>query len=210
MRATVIEHEDEEGLGILADVLAARGIVTQVTKAHAGEPVPQSAADVLILLGGPMAAYDDLPVVRHSIALAKNTIAAGKPVLGICLGSQLLATALGGTVRKARAPENGWLPITRDDAHDPVFADLPSTFTVLHAHGDTYALPPACTLLAHSEMTPCQAYRYRENVYGLQFHLEATPQIARKMLGVADESMHDRTQAHAFAFFSRWAATLRA
>jgi GMP synthase-like glutamine amidotransferase len=114
----------------------------------------------------------ELDLIRR--ALSRNT-----PILGICLGSQLLAKALGAPVYRNRELEVGWFPVhlTESAATDPVFGGLPSPTTFFHWHGETFDLPQDAVWLAKSDRCRNQAFRYRNNVYGIQFHPEITPEL---------------------------------
>jgi GMP synthase (glutamine-hydrolysing) len=133
----------------------------------------------LIFLGGPMSVNEDLPYIRRELGLIDEALAAGKPVLGICLGAQLIAKALGARVYANPVKEIGWGPIRLTEAghRDPLLGRLRDPEIVLHWHGETFDLPPGATWLAYSEACRHQAFRYGLNVYGLQFHLEATPEM---------------------------------
>ncbi len=124
-----------------------------------------------------MSANDDLPYIHEEMALIREAYAAGIPMLGICLGSQLIAKALGGNVVKNPVKEIGWFPIefTAAAGQDPLFSGLDQPETVFHWHGETFDLPPDAELLASSASCRHQAFRLRDNIYGLQFHLEVTP-----------------------------------
>jgi GMP synthase (glutamine-hydrolysing) len=141
--------------------------------------VPRELGDAgaLVVMGGPMGVYevDRHPHLADEIHLIRRAIAADVPVLGVCLGSQLIAAALGAEVRPSGRQEIGWLPVTlREGATtDPLFAGAPSTFAPLHWHGDVFALPPGATPLASSAMTEHQAFRAGARTWGLLFHLEA-------------------------------------
>jgi GMP synthase (glutamine-hydrolysing) len=114
----------------------------------------------------------------------------GKPILGVCLGSQLLAAALGANVYPGRRKETGWNRVTLADfaVLDPLFADVPKSFTAFHWHGDIFDLPRGAALLASSALTAHQVFRYGKNAYGLLFHMEVTlPQINTMVATFADE-----------------------
>lgn len=165
----VLQHEPLEGPGSLASLLPAGTSIVRVWE----EPIP-AEADSLLVLGGGMSAYDDLPFLREEMALIRRCVDAGKPVLGICLGSQLLARALGGTVARAPQPELGFyrVKLLPDAAADPLFADVPSSFVALHWHFDAFTLPPGAVALAGSTLTPLQAFRFGDRAWGVQFHIE--------------------------------------
>ena len=140
----------------------------------------------LIFLGGPMSVNDDLPYLRREMEIIREAIGRLQPVLGICLGAQLIAKALGAKVYANAQKEIGWfdLHFTPAAAADPLFSGL-KTETVFHWHGETFDLPSGADLLASSELCRNQAFRVNSHVYGLQFHLEVTPAM------VADWSVQD-------------------
>ena len=133
----------------------------------------------LVILGGPMSANDVHPWVAIEIALIHDAIRRDLPVLGVCLGSQLIAKALGADVSKNPRKEIGWfdLHFTPDAARDPLFAEFADRETVFHWHSETFAMPPGSLLLASSQRCRNQAFRYGQKIYGLQFHLEVTPEM---------------------------------
>ena len=120
-------------------------------------------------------------MARAEKRLIADAVHAGTPFWGACLGVQLLAASLGGRVHPGPEPEVGMLPVilTADALADPVFAGLPRELLTLQWHGDTFELPPGAVLLAGSAAYPNQAFRYGERAYGVQFHLEVTPAMAR-------------------------------
>jgi GMP synthase (glutamine-hydrolysing) len=224
----LIRHEPFEGPGTLTEALA--GFDLRVVQTFAGESVPRSLdCDGLVVLGGAMGVYeaDRYPHLTDEMRLLGGAVRAGRPVLGICLGSQLLAAALGGTVGKAPRKEIGWydvelLPEARDDA---LFANAPRSFTAFHWHGDAFTLPKGAVPLARSTMTPLQAFRAGPRAWGVQFHLETDAHVLDAMLDSGGAELTDanvdaaavraraaaelpRVRALALDVFSRWAALL--
>lgn len=180
-----LQHADFEDLGCIAPWLAARGDAVSCTRLYAGEklPIPE-AFDWLIVMGGPMNIYEHAryPWLQHEKELIRAAIAAGKRVLGICLGSQLLADVLGGQVARNAAPEVGWFPVKLNAAGrtSKVFADFPEAFDAFHWHGDTFAIPPGYDGLMSSQACANQAYASRDGrIVGIQFHPEVTAANAR-------------------------------
>jgi GMP synthase-like glutamine amidotransferase len=180
MRVLAFRHVPFEGLGLIGPALGLRHI--EVDYADLYQPVTTTPDvgryDALIFMGGPMSVNDDLPFLRQEMDFIRQAIAQRQPILGICLGSQLIARAMGATVRRNAAKEIGWygLQFTPAAAGDRLFAGL-SKETVFHWHGETFDLPPGAELLASSDLCRNQAFRAGEHVYGLQFHLEVTPEM---------------------------------
>jgi GMP synthase (glutamine-hydrolysing) len=182
----VIQHEPGEGAGTLAALLPEHRLV----RTFAGERVPERA-DALVVLGGGMCVRDQdrLPHLREELRLLRRCVDEGAPVLGICLGSQLLATALGGRVDRATAKEIGFYRVRlADEARsDRLFAGAPDSFVAFHWHGDAFTLPEGAVALASSTQTPVQAFRYGERAWGIQFHLELDGDVLEAMLGGEEE-----------------------
>jgi GMP synthase (glutamine-hydrolysing) len=181
VRVLAFRHVPFEGLGLIEPALKSRGVGFDYADLYRdGAELPDTDGyDGLIFLGGPMSANDPLPYLKIEMRAMERAIRAGTPVLGVCLGSQLLASTLGARVYRNTAPEIGWFGIELSQAahSDPVFTGLSSTETVFHWHNDTFDLPMGAVLLARSERTERQAFRYGRAVYGLQFHLEVTPRM---------------------------------
>ena len=182
----VLRHVQAEGLGLLANVLREHGIHHRYLDLPRGDPAPKDLRGVggLVVLGGPMAVYEAErhPFLRQESTLVERALTAGRPVLGVCLGAQLIASVLGARVYAGEKREVGWAPITltEDGRDDAVFGLIDPTCTVFHMHGDTYELPPDAKNLARSAVYEQQAFRWGDLVYGLQFHLEFTePMIQR-------------------------------
>lgn len=187
MRIHSLQHVPFEDIGSMTDDFRTRNFPVTTTHWYRGDGAPDLGSfDALIVMGGPMGIYDEAihPWLAEEKILIKEAIAAGKIVLGICLGAQLIADVLGGKVTRNAHKEIGWLPIAinADAATHPiaqVFARNPNVF---HWHGDTFALPPGAVHLASSEGCANQAYAYRDQVFGFQFHLETTPASARALI----------------------------
>src|SRR5437016_3793878 len=188
----VLRHAQAEGLGLLANVLRELGIHHRYLDLPRGDPSPKDLRGVggLIVLGGPMAAYqqDRFPFLATESGLVERALAAGRPVLGICLGAQLIASVLGARVYPGERREVGWAPITLTDdgREDPVFGLMEPELTVFHLHGDTYELPPDARNLARSALYEQQAFRLGDLVYGLQFHLEFTETMIQRLATEAE------------------------
>jgi GMP synthase-like glutamine amidotransferase len=193
MRVLCFRHVPFEGPGLLEPVLRERGIALDYADLYLNPPTaPDPAAyEGLVFLGGPMSVNDDLPWLRAEEEYLRAAVAAGRPVLGICLGSQLMAGALGAKVSRNPAKEIGWFEVrfTPEAANDPLFAGL-SAETLFHWHGETFELPAGATLLASSALCRNQAFRVGERAWGLQFHAEITPEMIADWCG-QDENEGD-------------------
>src|ERR1700690_2280776 len=162
MQVLAFRHVPFEDVGLIAPALAARGIELVYADAfRETEPQPDwHAAAGLIFMGGPMSANDALPFIQREIGIISAAVALGRPVLGVCLGAQLLARALGARVYRNPVKEIGWAPVywTEVAAQDRLFAGLPSPQTVLHGHGETFDLPAGAEWLARSDACRNQAF----------------------------------------------------
>ena len=171
----VLRHEPFEHLGYFGEILQQLSIPFEYK--DLGEDLDLSGRSAVIAMGGPQSANDALAALAAELNLIGQAIHSGKPVLGICLGSQLIAKALGARVYRNPEKEIGWFPIhfTEQAAQDPLFSGIPSPTTFFHWHGETFDLPSGAQWLAYSGRCRHQAYRYAANVYGIQFHPEITP-----------------------------------
>lgn len=184
MRVHVLQHVAFEGLGSIEDWLAERGAVISYTRFYEDPSLPDLAdIDFIIALGGPMSVNDetDLPWLVVEKRFVSEAIAAGKAVLGICLGAQLISSAQGARVYPGPQKEIGWFLIFAAEPQNGVFR-FPAVATVFHWHGETFDLPTGAVRLAGSAVNPNQAFQIGERVIGLQFHLETTPQSAAAMI----------------------------
>ncbi len=192
----VLQHTACETLGTIADALQAEALAWQYVRLFDGKPVPELGdAGGLIVMGGPMGVYeqDRYPHLRDELRLIEAALRAGKPVLGVCLGSQLLAAALGSTVRKGSHKEIGWYPIRLAEAasQDRLWNGVTREFMALHWHGDVFDLPAGAVNLASSELTEHQAFRYGNSAYGVLFHLEMTEEMIVEMAAAFGDELRE-------------------
>jgi GMP synthase (glutamine-hydrolysing) len=195
MTVLIIKHIEIEGPGLIEDCFKGERIPYQILNLESGIhlPGPDDFKGVVIL-GGPMNVYEEdrYSFLREEYLFIKEVIQRGKAIVGICLGAQLIAKALGAKVTKAPVKEIGWFDVslTKAGSHDPLFSRLPETFSVFQWHEDTFDLPSAGKLIATSNPVPHQAFRYGENAYGLQFHLEVTEEMIRKWMKTYEEDFN--------------------
>jgi GMP synthase (glutamine-hydrolysing) len=173
MRAVCLQHVPFEGPGAFTAALTKRS-VSLAPRLVPKDGLPKDAGDLLIVMGGPMSVNDPDTWITEEAEFIRSALLAGKPVVGVCLGSQFMAKALGATIRPGKALEIGMTPVRLTDAgkNDPVFGAGPEAFDVFEWHGEVFDLPEDCVALAESEIAPLQAFRYGNHAYGLLFHLE--------------------------------------
>jgi GMP synthase (glutamine-hydrolysing) len=177
----VLQHHPAENLGNIAGALETAALAWQYVRIFDGQQVPADmrGAGGLIVMGGPMGVYqtDRYPFLKDEMALIDAAIKKGLPVLGVCLGAQMIAAVLGAKVeRNPQGKEIGWYPVTLAPVakSDPLLRDLPETIMPFHWHGDIFEVPSGAVAIASSDKTPCQAFRYAEFTYAFQFHIEVT------------------------------------
>jgi len=178
MKVHVLQHVQFEDLGCIRPWLEIRGAQIGYTRFFQGDTLPASnGIDLIIAMGGPMSVNDerDLPWLKQEKQFIQDAIAKGVSVLGVCLGAQLIASALGALVHRNPIKEIGWFPIQAVPTVESVFR-FPLECVVFHWHGETFNLPKGAVRLAASAGCEMQAFQLMNNVIGLQFHLEATPQ----------------------------------
>jgi GMP synthase-like glutamine amidotransferase len=230
MRLLLLQHDPLDGPGTLTDWADEHGYSVVICLICQGEPLPPlESFDLLVSLGGPMGAYEEekFPWLAAEKEYLRQALTAGKKILGLCLGAQLLADALGGKAFRHTCKEFGWQPIEPLKAGKGWFGGS-SVFQAFQWHGDTYSLPPGAVQLARNEAAEQQAFLIEGpcggKALGLQFHLEWTEQMAREALaepGVApppspsvqtpeeilsDLSLFDAARSRFFALMDRLAA----
>ncbi len=176
----VIKHIDIEGPGTLGDFFTAGGMGILHADVYAGARLPRDLAGIsaVVCLGGPMNVYEDkkYPFLLEEERILREAVEQGLPVMGICLGAQLLAKSCGAKVSKSPVREIGWRRVTLTDEgrRDRLFAGIPGRPEVFEWHEDTFGVPEGGVLLARGEDCRNQAFRVGKNAYGLQFHVEVT------------------------------------
>ncbi|MCB0879415.1 MAG: type 1 glutamine amidotransferase [Thermoleophilia bacterium] len=193
-----IQHSERVRALSVADWAAARGIDLRIIRVDRGEPLPAAPlVQRLVVLGGAMMTdeVDEHPWLVLEREWLRAVVEHGEAkVLGICLGSQLLAEALGGSVERAEVPEVGWQRIVRTEAGDdhPVLAALPREFDAMQWHYDAWTLPPGAALAATSDGCATQAFTYGEDVLAVQFHPEFTFDRTRELVDSTTDDLTPR------------------
>ena len=185
MRAHYLQHVPFEGLGSIEPWLRHAGYEITNTPFYASSVLPPiKAIDFLVVMGGPMSVNDEdsIPWLGAEKRFIRNVIDSGKTVLGVCLGAQLIASALGADVYRNPVKEIGWFPVQSVPQNGILSFRFPAVTEVFHWHGETFALPPGAVLLASSAACVNQAFQIGASVIGLQFHLETTIESARDMV----------------------------
>ena len=194
MNIHCFRHVSFEGPGSIEQWALRNDHLLSVTCFHKMDPLPEIGnIDWLILMGGPMNIYEETgyPWLSKEKDFLRKAIESGKTIIGICLGAQLIADALGSKVYAGRHKEIGWFPIrkTEEAARSGLFKNFPAVMNVFHWHGDTFDLPSGCVRVAESAGCRNQAFTYEERVIGLQFHLEVTPKGAEAMVANCGEEI---------------------
>ncbi len=201
MRIHYLQHVPFEDLANIQLWANERGFPVSRTAFYADEPLPAlDAIEWLIIMGGPMNVYEDekYPWLVRERRFIKKAIDAGKVVLGICLGAQLIADVLGAKVYRNEHAEIGWFPISliedkglSDSKEKPVFYGFPRQFMAFHWHGDTFDLPKNAIQLVRSEACENQAFQFKKTVIGLQFHLESSLASISRLIENCPEDLKD-------------------
>jgi GMP synthase-like glutamine amidotransferase len=196
MNIHILQHVPFEGSGSIEDWALMEGHPISITRFYAQEPFPAlERFDLLVVMGGPMSIHDEhlYSWLKGEKWFIKQVIEAGKPVLGICLGAQLIAEVLGGEVYQGEQKEIGWLPVELDESftQHPLGQKLPREMNVFHWHGETFTLPPGAQRIASSVACENQGFIYQDQVIALQFHLETTPFSAQSIVEHGGDELVD-------------------
>jgi GMP synthase-like glutamine amidotransferase len=186
----IFRHSPTEGPGYFSHYLEECGLAWRLVRVDAGDPMPEDPRQFagLVFMGGPMSVNDPLPWIARGLDLIRRAVDVGVPVLGHCLGGQLMAKALGGAVERNAVKEIGWGPVAITPTREAArwFGDR-SAFLAFHWHGETFSIPPGAVRLASSMHCPNQAFALGPHL-GMQFHVEMTPAMIRAWCaGGADE-----------------------
>lgn len=177
---TIFRHTASEGAGYFGDFLNQHQISFQVIKLDQGESVPNSLTETsaLVFMGGPMSVNDDLDWIAAELELIRQAITIDMPVLGHCLGGQLISKALGGTISANPVKELGWLPVQKrnNTAADDWLAGLPDSFDAFHWHGESFSIPDGATNILASQHCANQAFIIG-NTLAMQCHVEMTAEM---------------------------------
>jgi GMP synthase (glutamine-hydrolysing) len=226
MSVLILKNISSEGPGTIEEYLQLAEIPYTIHEMTDMKQLPDlTAFDTLVMLGGPMSVNDDLPYLRYEEMLARGFMVGGKKTLGICLGAQIMARALGANVYKGTTPEAGWSDISLHDEgmRDPLMMTLESHaarngsakgFRVFQWHGETFDIPDVAQRLACSGLYPNQAFRFGQNSYAFQFHIEVTEKMIVEWMtgaGVDMERLNSETKKNyrqykkmAFAFYRKF------
>jgi len=194
VRIHYIRHISFEKVGIIEEWANQRNYSLTETKTYKGDLLPSvDDFDALIIMGGPQSAaeLEKYPYLRYELELIKSTIEANKPLLGICLGAQLISRALGAKVSKSAEKEIGVFPIelTEEGSNSKAFSGFKHKFPAIHWHSDTFDIAKGARLLASSKGCKNQAFSYGKNVHGVQFHLEMTKPILKDLIAHFPEDL---------------------
>lgn len=196
MRIHCLQSAENEGPGVIADWAGGRGFSITTSHLYRGDPLPEGEVDLLVIMGGPMNIYQDrdYPWLKPTRQFIKAHVDAGQSAIGICLGSQFLADALGGRVTQNPYREIGWFPVHFTPEARAQLPVLPESIEAIHWHGDTFELPAGAVRLGHSEACANQGFLYENRVLALQFH----PEMTRELAAALAEECRDEVQPGRF------------
>ncbi|MCB4792064.1 MAG: type 1 glutamine amidotransferase [Elusimicrobia bacterium] len=178
----IIKHAVDEGPGLLGKYLQEKNIKHKIIELEKGERLPKTTdgIEAVLIMGGPMNVYEEgkYPFLKYENDFIKDVFKNNKPLMGICLGAQLMAKAMGATVRKAKKEEIGWdkVYLSSRGIIDPLFSGVDSVIDVFQWHEDCFSVPKGAVLLAENSICP-QAFKVGGNSYAFQFHIEVTKEL---------------------------------
>lgn len=187
-KVLVLQHAEPEEPGLISEALSSAGYPIETVQSFRNHVVPGNLTGVagVVVMGGPMGVNetDRFPFLRDEMRLIEAALREEKPVLGVCLGSQLLAAVLGSSVTKGAQKEIGWFRVELAESaqNDQLLGGIPPAFVACHWHGDIFPLPAGAVNLASSERTRVQAFRHGRNAYGFLFHMEVTIESLKGMV----------------------------
>jgi GMP synthase-like glutamine amidotransferase len=201
-RALILQNASGEGPGILGDILDRKGWDRHTIRLYGGEEIPSDWENyhIIIVMGGPMNVYEEdaHPFLVSETRIIREGLEKGFPVLGFCLGAQLMAKASGAKVYKGQKKEIGWYPVrlSEEGMGDPLLKSFPDKFTVFQWHGDTFHLPQEAICLVGSDDYSNQAMRIGTMGYGFQFHFEITKEMIAEWLESGREEIKEMGNAN--------------
>ena len=189
-RILIIQHVDIETPGIILNFMKEKGISFDCIKIE-NDNTNLLDYDGLIIMGGPMSVNDkaQYSFIDQEIALVKHYLKLHKPILGICLGSQIIASALNSSIYRNSKQELGWHKISLSQTNNTIFENLENNFLAFHWHGDIFNLPDNSIKLASSKISNIQAFVFQKNCYGLLFHLEVTKEIVEDIVEIFESDL---------------------
>ena len=186
----ILRHVPYEGPGLIEEMLEGRGLPYKIIDVfEEGVPLGVAGFTGIVSMGGPMSVNDGTEEIKRERVLLLEAMERDIPILGVCLGAQIIASAMGARVYAGEHPEVGWgeVTLTQSGIADPLLAGVDHALPVLHWHGETFELPEGAVNLAYSEKYENQAFRAGSNTYGLQFHLEVDEEMVREWVDVDRE-----------------------
>ncbi len=194
----ILKHIPREGAGTIERFFRNNAWDIRQIELSAGDKLPDSVEGyrAIILMGGPMNVYEEdrYPFLKSEDTFLKKALREQIPVLGICLGAQLLAKAAGARIMKSPEKEIGWykVSLTKEGLKDDFFQSLPAVLNIFQWHEDTFQVPKNGNLLAESDLCKNQAFKVGKNAYGLQFHIEVTTQMIEEWVKIEPMAGHDK------------------
>jgi GMP synthase-like glutamine amidotransferase len=194
----IIKQVEQEGPGLIEKIFAENGWGLKTVELSHGEKLPSDFDETgaLVVLGGPMNVYEEkqYPFLKEEESLIRKALIEEVPILGICLGAQLLAKTCGARIKKAPQKEIGWYKVekTGDGKKDALFKESPDHVQVFQWHEDTFDIPEGAVLLAEGKDCKNQAFRVGLNAYGLQFHIEVTEDMVQSWLQSGEEAVVEK------------------